>query len=542
MTLTDLSDAALGHNQRHLPDERVTVPSPAETRWRTKLRRWGGLVPLPIVLAVIGFLHGWNIAGWPLFSNDDEGTYYAQAWAVLNKSELAHYTYWYDHPPLGWLQLAVFLGPLERLVDSPIPAVVGGRIVMVLYTMLSAALLYRLGRNLDLRAPLALAVPVLWALSPLVAYEGRQVFLDNLQLPWLLLAMVLATDRLHRLPLHLASGLSFAVAVLTKETALLAAPAVLLALWRNAYRPTRAFSIVGWLTCTALAGSFYPLYAVLKKELLPGEGHVSLLWSLQWQLSTRDGSGSALERGTAANGNLMSWLDQDVVLLVGGTVAALICVPLKRLQPIAILVLIYVLFMFRPSGYLPQMLVIVVLPFAALLLVGLLDASLTGLGRLRASTARVAKVVLMVVTAIALVPIINPWSSQWRAILSDDRNGAYIEALTYMTEHVPKDSVVVTDDTAWNDLVRAGWASDGFTGAVWFFKLDRDIEAKGPLPRGWRDVDYLLVAPAMGRLMGTPAVNRETDPNLMAAYENSEVVRQWGSGEDVVVLRSVRTP
>jgi hypothetical protein len=94
MTLTDLSDVALGHDLRHLPDERVTMPSPEETRWRTKFRRWGRHLPLSIVLALIGFLHGWNIAGWPLFSNDDEGTYYAQAWAVLNKSELAHYTYW----------------------------------------------------------------------------------------------------------------------------------------------------------------------------------------------------------------------------------------------------------------------------------------------------------------------------------------------------------------------------------------------------------------------------------------------------------------
>ena len=39
-------------------------------------------------------------------ATDDEGTYLAQAWAVQHGQGLAHYTYWYDHPPLGWIQLA----------------------------------------------------------------------------------------------------------------------------------------------------------------------------------------------------------------------------------------------------------------------------------------------------------------------------------------------------------------------------------------------------------------------------------------------------
>ena len=39
---------------------------------------------------------------------DDEGTYTAQAYAVEHFGELAHYTYWYDHPPLGWLQIAAW--------------------------------------------------------------------------------------------------------------------------------------------------------------------------------------------------------------------------------------------------------------------------------------------------------------------------------------------------------------------------------------------------------------------------------------------------
>jgi hypothetical protein len=32
----------------------------------------------------------------------------AQAYAVSRLGDLSHYTYWYDHPPLGWIQIAVW--------------------------------------------------------------------------------------------------------------------------------------------------------------------------------------------------------------------------------------------------------------------------------------------------------------------------------------------------------------------------------------------------------------------------------------------------
>ena len=44
---------------------------------------------------------------------DDEGTYVAQAWAVETRHDLAHYTYWYDHPPLGWFVIAAWTWPTQ---------------------------------------------------------------------------------------------------------------------------------------------------------------------------------------------------------------------------------------------------------------------------------------------------------------------------------------------------------------------------------------------------------------------------------------------
>ncbi len=46
---------------------------------------------------------------------------------------------------------------------------------------------------------------------------------------------------------------------------------------------------------------FYPVYALLKGELFPGPGHVSLLGAWQFQLADRGGSGWILTPGSPSN-------------------------------------------------------------------------------------------------------------------------------------------------------------------------------------------------------------------------------------------------
>ena len=77
----------------------------------------------------------------------------------------------------------------------------------------------------------ALAGVLLWALNPLVALlEGRQVLLDTISLPWLIGVIVLAsTPRQPPRSSTCSTGLCFGIAVLTKETNLIFAPALVLA-------------------------------------------------------------------------------------------------------------------------------------------------------------------------------------------------------------------------------------------------------------------------------------------------------------------------
>ena len=64
---------------------------------------------------------------------------------------------------------------------------------MVGYGLVTAVLIFVLARRLGLRHGYAVLAMGLWGLSPLVGLEMRQVFLDNIALPWLIAAFVFVT-------------------------------------------------------------------------------------------------------------------------------------------------------------------------------------------------------------------------------------------------------------------------------------------------------------------------------------------------------------
>src|SRR5436305_14917202 len=64
------------------------------------LRRHADAVLAVLLALATGVVHAVGVFGFPSLA-DDEGTYVAQS-AAVRGGELTHYTYWYDHPPLGW--------------------------------------------------------------------------------------------------------------------------------------------------------------------------------------------------------------------------------------------------------------------------------------------------------------------------------------------------------------------------------------------------------------------------------------------------------
>lgn len=495
-------------------------------RWSARTWRRAGVVTA-LVLVVIAHLV--NVWGWPVFG-DDEGTYTAQAWAILH-GKLAHYTYWYDHPPAGWIQLAGWLS-LPQLLGIG-PTVATARIVMVGYAAVTAYLIYRLARQVGLGYGAGLAALLVWGLYPLVIFESRQVLLDNLQLPWLVGSFVLATSGKRRLWAHVAAGVCFGVAVLTKETGLVLAPALLLAVWSYAYRPTRWFSMVGFTTAMGLTGALYPLFALLKGELLSGPGHVSLADAIGFQLVSRAGSGLLWDPTSNARAVVDGWLQHDPLLPVAGLVTGVICLLRPRVRPIGLALVILAVVGLRPNGYLPIMFVIAALPFAAISVVAVAERAVRLVSERMPTPGRHA--VTAVAALATIVGLATLWTPRYAPVYTATPNADFRAAVDYLSARAAPDSRVLVDDAYWTALVDRGWQSDGWNGAIWYYKLDLDpIAQTRVLPDGWRDVDYLIANDQIRNGVAGPQHRQ-----LKAAYDHSIVLASWGSGERLIEVRQI---
>ncbi|MFF3936316.1 ArnT family glycosyltransferase [Streptomyces phaeofaciens] len=540
-TLPAVTTAQVPAQRRPAPETRSTGRTTPPKRLRSSRP---DLLLCGVLLVAILVVQGWNIADYPTLS-DDEGTYLAQAWAVQEGRGLAHYTYWYDHPPFGWIQLAL-LTWIPKLISPDSMTVGTMRAAMLVVSAASAVLLYVLGRRLSLPRWAAGLGMALFGLSPLSVVLQREIFLDNLAVMWTLLAFTLAASPSRHLWHHFGAGIAAATAVLTKETMLFVLPAVLVTMWRHSHRDTRKFALTGAVTACTLIGFSYPLFALLKGELLPGSGHVSLWDGIKYQM-TRPGSGFILDAGSGSHGVLQSWLYYDRVLIVGGLAGALLLlltwrwsVTARALAGPSLAVAILGVVAMRPSGYLPAMYVIQALPFLALVLAAAAASVAHGVLRrwrrpdeVRWRTGgRYALAAALALSAGAYV--VPRWYDGDRTALTADANAPYRAASQWLATEVenPGDTRVLVDDALWLDLVHAGYEPG--LGAIWFYKADLDPAVTKTLPGGWRDIDYVVASPTVRR----DAVDL---PDVGAALAHSTPVATFGTGEDRIEIRRIQS-
>jgi 4-amino-4-deoxy-L-arabinose transferase-like glycosyltransferase len=145
---------------------------------------------ITVLLLIAGTVSAVNMTGYPQ-RFEDEGTYISQAWAIKEQGTLTHYTYWYDHPPVGWIQMAGHLA-LTGALDRYGSAISAGREFMLLLHLATIVLLFALARRLGIGSIAAGIGTLAYGLSPLVVEFSRYVLLDNVALPWLLAAFLLA--------------------------------------------------------------------------------------------------------------------------------------------------------------------------------------------------------------------------------------------------------------------------------------------------------------------------------------------------------------
>ena len=504
-------------------------------RWLEE--RKAGLVVLGPALLVVGIVHAWGMNEYPA-RFDDEGTYVSQAWALMSDGTLSHYTYWYDHPPAGWMQLVPWLwlgGGLDRAPS----AVAAGREMMLAVQLVSAALLYLWARRIGIRRAFATGAVLLYALSPLALYWHRQVLLDNLAVMWLLAALALAVSPRGRLAAHAGAGACFAVAVLTKETALLLGPAVAYQLWHGADPRMRRYSLAVAGSLFAAILSFYPLFALLRGELLPGSGHVSLWDGVVFQLFGREGSGNVFEHASNAHKIVVGWLRLDPWLLGAGGLLAPVALLARRLRPAAVALLVSIAVLARP-GYLPVPYLIVLLPFASIVTTGVGSALWTLIERRRGTTTagkviwsagvRVpSAVALAAMVAVALLRVGPAWAADLERELGASSDAPSRSAERWLLAHVDRDATILVDNTMWLDLVRDGFERRN---VVWYYKLDLDPGVGDEFPGGWRDFDYVVSSETV----------RATDylvPSVKASLDHSRVVARFGHGTTRIEIRRI---
>lgn len=451
--------------------------------------------------------------------NDDPGTYTSQAYAVLAYHKLAHYTYWYDHPPFGWIQIALYMLVTDGF-HRPGPATIKAGELMVIAQLVSCVLIYLLMRRLQFKRFFAALAVVLFALSPLAVQYQKMAFLDNLSVTWMLAALVLAASPRKSLGAAIGSGLCMVATTLTKETSAIWLLVVVYLLWQHSGEGRRLWAILlNLATFVITTLLLYGGYAAIKNELFPGAGHVSLLGSLFWQLGRPGGYNT-----------LWMWLGIDHWLLYLALAALLPAFLVKRLRPIALGLVVMVIMVVR-GGYLPSPFIIGVLPFAAMVLAGVLGALWPQKITWDKSARWFKRVVpaARVTAVVAVIGVLGVFAGpKWTQFVHDQiprgEETYYTMTIQGVEQTIPKDAVIAVDDNMWVDLTQAGYKN-----VVWFYKLDLDPAVAdryvSPKRGGYQGIDYIVLKSFYFDIASRDGPNSV----VMAAYRHSTLVAQYGN-------------
>jgi len=483
---------------------------------RVLLRYWAVLT----ALAVSGFAHAYGMWSYPEFDLD-EGAILSQAWAVSHLGKIDPYTYWYDHPPLGWTFLSPFTWFLTK-VGFGDSALEGGRAVMLAVNLLTIFFLHQIVLRLTRSKPAALAVALVVAVSPLAIEQQRMVKLDNIATMWALASLYLALGERPTLNRIWLSALALAIAALSKEPLVFFAPGVAYAVAQRVEGQRRLFALTGWTAIFAFTVSFYPLLALLKGELFPtgtllggNSEHVSLLGALF--LSDRGETGG---NPASVLPWLSTWWHADPLFVTAGLCASALNLVLAVKHRSARLAIVfigpYLLFIAR-GGLVRDYWVIPLLPALALNIAVAAVLAFGWLRRLEFDVLFRQTPVCQGLTHLGMLSVVamgaflgaNSWdtySAGFGDLFHQDATTTYTQALRWVEKNVDPSSMLVVDATFWVDLQEArssaAWRGIGGStrvyGSYHYWVAARDPAVKNRVfEDDWRNVDYLVITPAM---------------------------------------------
>ena len=334
------------------------------------MKKW---LPPALIFVLATAVALYNISGFPKMIGD-EGIYVSQAYWLTHFGQLGPYTYWYDHFPLGWLQIGLWqllVGPLAFFGH----AVLSARVLMALTLGGTTTLLYLLTHKLTESRVYATLAACIYITSALTLTFGRMVLLDNLAIFWFLLSLFMLFNHPTRLKNLAFSALFLCLGILSKESLLFFLPPYLFVVYQlNRSNPHRQYGILVSFVTTFFFLSFFPLFAILKNEFFPTTGQVSFLETLLFQ--SQRGSGLPFwDHNSHFRTMLAVWLDIDPILVLVGSLASL-TLPLlrikKQLKYASLFAFFFLLFLVR-GGQLYEFYLVPLVPFLVLNLTILLQ-------------------------------------------------------------------------------------------------------------------------------------------------------------------------
>lgn len=505
-------------------------PSPPPAR-----RRWATYLALGVALAAVGAATAWNLQGYPGRVNNDEGTYMARAWAMLYTHHLSNYTYFWDHPFLGWGAIAGWMRLTDGLAWTS-RALMVGRDFMWVVTMITSVLVFVLARRLGVSRVGSAGAVIGFGLSPLAIFYHRLVFLDNLSTMWAVAAFAAAATWRRSLAAVVWSAAFFAAATWSKETCALLLPALVWLLAQHTPRRNRVkYLMIFFVVYGGLVG-MWPLLALVKGEFFPGPGHVSMLGESFYQLATRPGTGTILHYRSATWVQASLWFHLDHWLPEAGMLAALPALAVRRYRPIAAAIIIQALYLIK-GGYVPYAFVTVMVPFWALLVAGVADSvwgpylsssaaasagpGLRSVGPGRTLAWRWTRRVPVIALAVAFAVVVAPqWWATMRAHASSNGFFTQDQAVAWVKRNVPAGDIVVCDDYPWVDIKIRTHAVP-----VSLWQVDSDPSVTRMLPQGYKNISYMVLDPS-SPLMFAALPGR---PTLDDAIRHSTVIKRFGT-------------
>ncbi len=497
---TLLPKVAPGQEQRISASETRAMPNVALINpIQTKIALPAWLEALFLTIGLLGALvaHVFNLAYFPHYELD-EGTYMSSAWAILH-GMLMPYPYGYGHPPVGWIQIAAWI-QLTGGFFAFGNAIATGRVLMALYWLGSALLVYLTTRRLVGSRSIALFAMLIFSLSPLSLVYQRQVFLDNIATFWFLLSLFLLVISDSRLPYIVLSAISFGISLLSKEIFVIFIPLMIYAVWLHTTKFQRKFALVAFIYTVTAVGSTFVLMAVLKGELLPvgvlpwdHHPHLSLLDTF-FQQSQRSQS-----EGSLAN-SWYAWTGSDFLIVAFSIVPTLFNLLIgwwNRKQLLIALCAITFWILLVRGGVVFPFYFIPMIPLAAFNAAAALHTILKGVGKLIHFDA--IRFVLLGIILIGILFFDVPQDIQY---VTQRPATAQINALLWIRNYIPQNSFLVINSYFYTDLHEPGGEGTGngvsypYAHIYWNVAYDPEIHDQ-LLQDDWNRIDYIVTDTSM---------------------------------------------